>query len=146
MFVAAAALALALTPLVRRVVLRYEIVDRPEARRVNTIPVPRGGGLAVCAAFLARRERLPPPQPTAARSCRSRSPSRRPRRRRSCSAVPWRPVLGAIDDLFDLRARYQLLGQILLACGAVALGITIDFVANPFGVGRSPSRARSLPA
>ena len=32
--------------------LRYEIVDRPEARRVNTIPVPRGGGLAVCAAFL----------------------------------------------------------------------------------------------
>ena len=51
-FTFAALLALGLTPLVRRVVLRYEIVDRPEARRINTVPVPRGGGLAVCAAFL----------------------------------------------------------------------------------------------
>ena len=41
--------------------------------------------------------------------------------------------LGAIDDLFDLRARVQLLGQVALACAAVALGITIDFIANPFG-------------
>ena len=32
-FLVAALLALGLTPLVRRVVLRYEIVDRPEARR-----------------------------------------------------------------------------------------------------------------
>ena len=51
-FIAATLIALALTPVVRRVVIRYEIVDRPEARRVNVIPVPRGGGLAVCAAFL----------------------------------------------------------------------------------------------
>ncbi|HEX6868791.1 MAG TPA: hypothetical protein VF119_08285, partial [Candidatus Limnocylindrales bacterium] len=51
-FIAAFVIALALTPLVRRVVLRYEVVDKPEARRVNTLPVPRGGGLAVCAAFL----------------------------------------------------------------------------------------------
>ena len=58
-FLCAALLALVLTPMVRRVVLRYEIVDRPEARRVNTVPVPRGGGLAVSAAFLARRRRVP---------------------------------------------------------------------------------------
>ena len=51
-FVLAAILALVLTPFVRNIVIRYEIVDRPEARRVNTIPVPRGGGLAICAAFL----------------------------------------------------------------------------------------------
>ena len=49
-FVLAGLLALVLTPVVRRIVIRYEIVDRPEARRVNTMPVPRGGGLAVCAA------------------------------------------------------------------------------------------------
>ena len=41
--------------------------------------------------------------------------------------------LGAVDDLFDLRARFQLLGQVALALGAVALGVTIDFIANPFG-------------
>jgi len=41
-FVLAVVLALVLTPVVRRIVIRYEIVDRPEARRVNTMPVPRG--------------------------------------------------------------------------------------------------------
>jgi UDP-GlcNAc:undecaprenyl-phosphate GlcNAc-1-phosphate transferase len=41
--------------------------------------------------------------------------------------------LGAIDDLLDLRARYQLLGQVALAAVAVALGVSITFVTNPFG-------------
>ena len=52
-FALAAVLALLLTPLVRRTVRRYGIVDRPEARRVNTRPVPRAGGIAIAAAFLA---------------------------------------------------------------------------------------------
>jgi UDP-GlcNAc:undecaprenyl-phosphate GlcNAc-1-phosphate transferase len=121
--------------------LRYEIVDRPEARRVNTIPVPRGGGLAVCAAFLTVAAGflllnvggtiVPVPlafSPTEAAALLLGG------------AVA--AGLGAIDDLFDLRARLQLLGQILLACGAVALGITIDFVANPLG-GRPISFAGS---
>jgi UDP-GlcNAc:undecaprenyl-phosphate GlcNAc-1-phosphate transferase len=140
-FIVAAILALVLTPLVRRVVLRYEIVDRPEARRVNTSPVPRGGGLAVCAAFLAVAAGfllindggriVPVPlgfSPTEAAALLLGG------------AVA--AGLGAIDDLFDLRARYQLLGQVLLACGAVALGITITFVANPLG-GRPISFAGS---
>ena len=134
-FLLAALLALGLTPVVRRVVLRYEIVDRPEARRVNTIPVPRGGGLAVCAAFLSVSGlflivnqgaaaipapfSLDPPDVVALLLG---------------GAVA--AGLGAIDDLFDLRARLQLLGQVLLACGAVALGITIDFIANPLGPGQ----------
>ena len=51
-FLAAALLALVITPLVRRVVMRLGIVDRPEARRVNIAPIPRAGGLATAAAFL----------------------------------------------------------------------------------------------
>jgi UDP-GlcNAc:undecaprenyl-phosphate GlcNAc-1-phosphate transferase len=134
-FLLTALLALGLTPLVRRVVLRYEIVDRPDARRINTIPVPRGGGLAVCAAFLLvaslflilneRAAYLPLPI--------SLEPS-------GVVALllggALAAGLGAIDDLFDLRARTQLLGQVALAGGAVALGITIDFVANPLGPGQ----------
>ena len=42
-------------------------------------------------------------------------------------------ALGAIDDLLDLRARWQFLGQIALGVFAVALGISIGFIANPFG-------------
>jgi UDP-GlcNAc:undecaprenyl-phosphate GlcNAc-1-phosphate transferase len=140
-FIAAAILALVLTPLVRRVVLRYEIVDRPDARRVNTMPVPRGGGLAVCAAFLviASGFLLINDGGTIVPVPLAFSPSE------AAALLLGGAVaagLGAIDDLFDLRARLQLLGQILLACGAVALGITIDFVANPLG-GRPISFAGS---
>src|SRR6185503_15360058 len=52
-FIAAALLALVLTPVVRRLVLRYGMVDHPEDRRVNTEPIPRGGGIAVATAFIA---------------------------------------------------------------------------------------------
>ena len=42
-------------------------------------------------------------------------------------------VFGAIDDLFDLRARWQFLGQLVLAGVAVLSGITVPFIGNPFG-------------
>jgi UDP-GlcNAc:undecaprenyl-phosphate GlcNAc-1-phosphate transferase len=131
-FALAGLIALCLTPFVRSVVIRYGIVDRPEARRVNTIPVPRGGGLAVCAAFLLvagafllvnqGAHILPVPL--------GFSPSEVAALLLGGAVAAG---LGAIDDLLDLRARYQFLGQIALACGAVALGITFDFIANPLG-------------
>ncbi len=131
-FVSAALLALVLTPLVRWVVLHYEIVDRPDARRVNTIPVPRGGGLAVSAAFLL----------VAGVFLTVNDGSDMvivliTLQRSEVAALMLGGAvaagLGAIDDLFDLKARWQLFGQVALACFAVALGITIDFIANPFG-------------
>ncbi|MFL5641417.1 MAG: MraY family glycosyltransferase [Chloroflexota bacterium] len=134
-FAAAALIALVLTPVVRTIVLRYEVLDHPEARRINTIPVPRGGGLAVCAAFLVvasvfltlNQGGTFVPIPF------SLAPS-------EVAALLLGGAiaagLGAVDDLFDLRARLQLIGQIALAVFAVALGITIDFVANPIGGGQ----------
>jgi UDP-GlcNAc:undecaprenyl-phosphate GlcNAc-1-phosphate transferase len=134
-FVLAALLALTLTPLVRRVVLRYGMVDRPEARRINTIPVPRGGGLAVCAAFLlvssvfliVNQGSVYVVVPF------SFDPSEVAALLLGGAVAAG---LGAIDDLFDLRARVQLLGQVVLACSAVALGVSIDFIANPLGPGQ----------
>jgi UDP-GlcNAc:undecaprenyl-phosphate GlcNAc-1-phosphate transferase len=131
-FLLAAIIAVAVTPVVRAVVLRYEIVDRPEARRVNKIPVPRGGGLAVCAAFLLvaglfllvnqTAHFVPVPF--------SLDPSEVAALLLGGAAAT---ALGAIDDLFDLRARYQLIGQVFLACFAVALGVSITFITNPLG-------------
>jgi UDP-GlcNAc:undecaprenyl-phosphate GlcNAc-1-phosphate transferase len=131
-FILAALIALAVTPVVRRLMLRYEIVDRPEARRVNTIPVPRGGGLAVCAAFLLvaglflivnqTADIVPIPLSLDSSEVAALFLG-------GAAAAG----LGAVDDLFDLRARYQLLGQVALAAAAVALGVSITFVTNPFG-------------
>src|SRR4051812_16614882 len=128
-FVAAALIALAMTPAVRWIVLRYEVLDHPEARRINTIPVPRGGGLAVCAAFLLVASVfltlnqggtfVPIPLTLAPSEVAALLLG---------GAIA--AGLGAVDDLFDLRPRLQLIGQVALALFAVALGITIDFIAN----------------
>ncbi len=133
-FIAAALLSLILTPLVRRVVLRYEIVDRPNARRVNVVPVPRSGGVAVSAAFLLVATIfllvngaigfVPVPA--------TFKPSGAIALLLGGAAAA---ALGAADDLFDLRARWQLAGQLVLAGAAVALGIVINFINNPLGGG-----------
>ncbi|MEA2608942.1 MAG: UDP-GlcNAc:undecaprenyl-phosphate/decaprenyl-phosphate GlcNAc-phosphate transferase, partial [Chloroflexota bacterium] len=133
-FIAAALLSLVLTPLVRRVVVRYEIVDKPSARRINTVPVPRSGGLAVSAAFL-----LVVAVFLVVNGAVGLVPV--PATFKSSGAIALllggavAATLGAIDDMFDLRARWQLAGQLALALGAVALGIVISFVNNPFGGG-----------
>jgi UDP-GlcNAc:undecaprenyl-phosphate GlcNAc-1-phosphate transferase len=133
-FVAAALLSLVLTPLVRGLVGRRGIVDAPNARRVNVQPIPRGGGLAVAAATLLVAAALIGIDG-----------------RLGGVAVPVNldsaqlvallaggglaAILGALDDRFDLRARWQLLGQLALAAFAVGLGIGVNAIANPFGPG-----------
>ena len=46
-FGGALVLTLVLTPIVRGINRRLGIVDHPDARRINTVPIPRGGGLAL---------------------------------------------------------------------------------------------------
>jgi UDP-GlcNAc:undecaprenyl-phosphate GlcNAc-1-phosphate transferase len=133
-FVTAAVVAFALTPLVRRLVIRHGIVDEPGARRVNLVPIPRAGGLAVAAAFLAaagvflwlNESETIVPAPIFLTSGHVAA---------LLLGGAGAAVLGALDDLFDLRARWQLLIQLGLALGAVALGITISSINNPFGDG-----------
>ncbi len=133
-FAVAVALSYVLTPVVRRLAIRLRMVDRPDQRRVNTRPVPRGGGIAVAVAFLlvavgvvAVNDRLDLVETP------SFLDGGQLLALLAGSAVA--AVLGALDDYFDLRARYQLVGQIGLALGAVALGISIGLVNNPFGPG-----------
>ncbi|MBQ3288830.1 MAG: hypothetical protein IJH50_05410 [Kiritimatiellae bacterium] len=45
-------LTLLLTPLVRETNRRFGLVDRPDARRINKVPIPRGGGIALVAGVL----------------------------------------------------------------------------------------------
>ena len=46
-FIGSLAVTLVLTPLVRSINARLGMIDYPDARRVNTVPVPRGGGVAI---------------------------------------------------------------------------------------------------
>ena len=100
-----------LTPLIRRLVLRYRIVDRPTRAASIRRPIPRGGGLAVAAAFLAVGGRRSCCSTSAAALRADAADRSSPRARRRCSsAARPPPLLGALDDLFQLRARWQLAG------------------------------------
>ena len=52
-FAAALAMAIGGTPLVRRLALRLDVVDRPSARKVHASPVPLLGGVAIFGSFIA---------------------------------------------------------------------------------------------
>jgi UDP-GlcNAc:undecaprenyl-phosphate GlcNAc-1-phosphate transferase len=132
--VAAALVALVLTPLVRAVVLRLGMVDEPDQRRVNVAPVPRAGGIATMAAFV-----LVGLAAVAVGSATRVVPF--PKALDSDALIALfaggvaAALIGLIDDYLQVRARWQLLGQVGLAVWAVALGIEVDSIANPFGPG-----------
>ena len=52
-FLAAALITFVLTPLVRRMAVAADAVDRPGHRRVNVKPIARGGGLAIAGGFIS---------------------------------------------------------------------------------------------
>jgi UDP-GlcNAc:undecaprenyl-phosphate GlcNAc-1-phosphate transferase len=134
-FVAAAAIALLVTPVIRRVVDRLRIVDEPGERRVHASPLPRGGGVAVAAAFvfvgggLILLRDVVPGMP----GLGDVNPANLLGLFGGAVAAT---VLGALDDRFDLRARWQFLGQIALAAIAVGAGITVASIGDPFGPGK----------
>jgi UDP-GlcNAc:undecaprenyl-phosphate GlcNAc-1-phosphate transferase len=133
--VAAASVSFLLTPLVRRLAIRYDAVDRPNARRVNALPVPRGGGVAVAVAFVLVSLVLLALNAAFA-----------------FMTVPTNigldelvglllggllaTAFGVVDDALDLRARWQFAGQFALAAFAIWAGYLVLLIANPSG-GRS---------
>jgi UDP-GlcNAc:undecaprenyl-phosphate GlcNAc-1-phosphate transferase len=133
-FLAAAVLAFVLTPAVRRLAQRVEAVDHPEERRVNTMPVPRGGGVAVGVAFLVVVAGLFVADATIG-LWGPLDALARPEIAALLLGGGAAVVIGLLDDRFDLRARWQLGGQLLVALIPVALGITVGAIANPFGAG-----------
>lgn len=104
-------LSLILTPLVRFLAFRVGAVDQPNARRINTRPMPSSGGLAIIVAFMVATLLLMPLiLPT-----RAGWPS--------YVSYIWPVVLGGsvigltgfLDDIYELKASYKLLGIVVAA-------------------------------
>ena len=109
-FLGALLLTLILTPVVREVNRRIGMVDKPDPRRINKVPIPRGGGLAIvlgmalsygvfllvtgrpCVYGLANAVSL----------------------KMSILAVAT-ALLGLADDRFSLPPKLKLLGQLVIA-------------------------------
>jgi UDP-GlcNAc:undecaprenyl-phosphate GlcNAc-1-phosphate transferase len=129
--VLAFALAAIATPLVGVLARRWGMLDMPGGRRVHPRPIPRPGGLAIAVAFgsaifafwlVDRVLGHPLLIPEEVRS---------PRFTLVAIAALLGMVIGLIDDLLELRARWQFLGQVIVAAVIVLAGIRIDFVNDP---------------
>ena len=131
-FVAAALISFVLTPLVRRISLGLNAVDEPGMRRVNTVPVPRGGGVAVAIAFIVVGIALS----NVNSSSLQQTPDVTNDPRRIVALLlggSLATVFGVLDDYFDLRARWQFVGQLGLAAVAIGFGIVVVRLNNPVG-------------
>ncbi|WP_165246755.1 glycosyltransferase family 4 protein [Adlercreutzia sp. ZJ141] len=124
---------IALTPVAKLIAKRFDAIDYPDQRRVNTEPIPRMGGVAIFGGIAA-----------------------------SCVVLiigvnawgwinPFQSYLGedvnyvllgigitamfavgALDDIFNLTARVKLAGQIVAACIVASSGLLLSNIQNPF--------------
>ncbi|HHT74272.1 MAG TPA: undecaprenyl/decaprenyl-phosphate alpha-N-acetylglucosaminyl 1-phosphate transferase [Firmicutes bacterium] len=106
----------ALTPLVKRLAPRLGLVDEPNPRRINKVPMPTGGGLAVFAGFVvaALLADIPHILPT-------------------ILAAAVVTFVGVVDDRVGLGAGQKFAGQLCAVLIYVIWGGRIEFVSNPFG-------------
>ena len=133
-FLIAALIAFLATPSIHDYVKRHRIMDHPDPRRIHDRPLPRGGGVSVVIAFVLvgggivlLGEMLPGmPEYRSVRPMHLVG---------LFAGAILATVIGALDDRFDLRARWQFAGQLAVAGVAVATGIVVDDVTNPFGAG-----------
>ena len=134
LFVASLAVTLVATPLAGRIAWRLGAVDRPSKRRINTRTTPRMGGIAVFLALIVAvtvqylgTTRLGWPVVL--------MPGKFMTVDYFLLAIAFLVIFltGAIDDVFQLRPLAKLAGQTLAACIAVAGGLTIGRIVNPFG-------------
>ena len=104
------ALTLILTPVVREVNRRLGMVDKHDPRRINKVPIPRGGGLAIVIGVFAAY---------GAFAAFSGRPLLQGLSEGTCLKLALLSVavaaLGYADDRYSLRPKVKLLGQLAVA-------------------------------
>lgn len=106
------------TPLVKKFAIKIGATDKPNQRKVHNKIMPRLGGLAIYISFMLGFVILQPE-----------------------SDIVWPLIIGSsiiiltgfLDDLYELSAKWKLLGQIMAALVIVIFGIDVEFINLPFG-------------
>jgi UDP-GlcNAc:undecaprenyl-phosphate GlcNAc-1-phosphate transferase len=138
----AAAVTFLLTPIARRVAMRWKAVAKPRDRDVHAVATPRMGGVALFVGFAL------------ALFVAARLPSLH-RSFENGPDLPWVVIsaavvcaVGIIDDRYELDSLTKLAGQVL-ACGLMVTkgGVQLAFVSLPIGDGTySLGRDLGIPA
>jgi UDP-GlcNAc:undecaprenyl-phosphate/decaprenyl-phosphate GlcNAc-1-phosphate transferase len=108
-----------ITPLIKKLAVSIGATDKPNQRKVHQSTMPRLGGLAIFISFILGMFILQPVNPA------------------SIAILIGSFIIvftGICDDLFELSAKYKLLGQLLAAFSVVFLGdLQVIFINLPFG-------------
>ncbi|WP_160722711.1 glycosyltransferase family 4 protein [Bacillus sp. USDA818B3_A] len=107
------------TPLIKKLAFLIGATDRPNQRKVHQSIMPRLGGLAIYISFMAGILLIRPENQYSFAILLG------------CFIII---VTGICDDLFELPAKYKMLGQLAAACSVVFLGnLQVVFINLPFG-------------
>jgi UDP-GlcNAc:undecaprenyl-phosphate GlcNAc-1-phosphate transferase len=137
LFIVAAAILTSFgTQIMRKIALRFNIADHPNERRINVQSVPRAGGLSVAVVFALVGSVIVFFSPQLQISSGSDAEQITSQGIAALLiGTLFAGVIGFIDDRYDLRARWQIIGQLLISLIPVAFGLRILFFSNPFGTG-----------
>jgi len=120
-FACAFAISLLMTPTARKLSIKLGAIDYPKARGLHKEPIPRMGGIAIVLGFMVTMGMLLIFMPEL-------------RTLQFAGFIVGGLVtvgLGMVDDIYHLRARTKLLGQILAAGIVVATGTRVTFIEWP---------------
>ncbi len=133
LFLVSLVVTLATTPLAKRIAQHFDAIDKPDPRRINKVPIPRMGGIAMACGLLAAclvqvagtlwldwpTMFVPHAQLTGINY------------KLLGVGVLVVFLTGAIDDVRNLKPHQKLVGQVLGACIAAASGLVIGNISNP---------------
>ncbi|HZT43986.1 MAG TPA: MraY family glycosyltransferase [Chthonomonadaceae bacterium] len=120
---------MALTPYVRRWAEKWGAIDQPEARRVNKAPMPRAGGVAIFLGILVAVLFTV----TVRQFSRTGQHTWNPQVAGVLIALAFIAVVGLVDDLKNLSAKWQALAIFGAGLILVAFGVRIEGITNPLG-------------
>lgn len=136
LFAVAAVVTICLTPLARKLAIKLDAIDYPSARRVNMLPIPRMGGVAIFGGILAALV-------VAGFGVYAFGWVDPFIDYNGIEVNYWGVLLGtvliflvgAVDDVVDLNPKAKMLGQIVAACVVAGSGLLFSSIHNPFGEG-----------
>lgn len=136
LFLVAGVVTIALVPVAKRLAIRFDAIDYPSARRVNMLPVPRLGGVAIFGGIVAALVCLMIGMQFFGWS--------NPFMPHDGIEVNYVGVLigiafmftvGVVDDVVDLSPKVKMAGQVVAACIVAASGLLLSDIHNPIGEG-----------
>lgn len=136
LFLVAAIVTIALVPLAKKLAIKLDAIDYPSARRVNMLPIPRLGGVAIFGGMAAALLVIF----VGTQFFGWQSPffphdGISPNYWGVLAGVVVMFLVGVVDDVVDLNSKVKLIGQIIAACIVAASGVLLASIHNPIGPG-----------